>query len=120
MCLCVFQMNCCQEGSPYEGFSFPLLVIFPERYPHEAPDVKFTIKVYHPNVTEKGEVCTALLNDWKASTKMSQVLKSIIDLMAHPNPDDPAIPVIGEKYKNDRAGFNATARAWSVQYATAL
>ena len=42
------------EGSPYEGGMFNIEIRFPTEYPFRRPDVKFTTKIYHPNVEESG------------------------------------------------------------------
>ena len=38
------------ENTPYDGGIFRLSVSLPERYPFEPPAVRFSTKVFHPNI----------------------------------------------------------------------
>lgn len=45
------------ENTPYSKGIFRLTVSLPERYPFEPPSVRFTTKVFHPNIdNEVGNV----------------------------------------------------------------
>ena len=58
-------------GSAYSGGKFNLHIEFPIEYPFKAPKVRFTTKIYHPNVDEGGNMCVGILKSeaWKPSTK---------------------------------------------------
>ncbi|KAG2495076.1 hypothetical protein HYH03_006687 [Edaphochlamys debaryana] len=82
------------DGTPYAGGLFHLRATFPDRYPHEPPNLKFKTPVYHPNVSHDGNICCSVLNmppkgDWKPSNSLRTVLLSIQLLLQAPNPDDP-------------------------------
>lgn len=47
------------------------------------------------------------------------MLLSISSLLADPNPDDPLVTDIAEQYKRDRAKYEAKAREYTRNYATA-
>jgi ubiquitin-conjugating enzyme E2 D/E len=43
-------------------------------------------------------------------------LLSISSLLSDPNPKDPLVPEIAEKYNKDRVGHDAIAKEWTRKY----
>ena len=97
------------EGPPessFEGGNFTLLVTFPPDYPFKPPKVKFETRIFHPNINQSGDICLdTLASQWAPSFSMAQVndliffliisvqvMLSIIQLLADPNPSDPINP----------------------------
>jgi len=57
-------INGAQE-TPYEGGTFRVKLIVSSDFPLSAPKGIFMTKIYHPNVSEKGEICVnTLKKDW--------------------------------------------------------
>lgn len=53
------------KGTPYEGGLFRVKLFIPDDFPRAAPKGYFMTKIYHPNVSEKGEICVnTLKRDW--------------------------------------------------------
>lgn len=104
--------------SPYEGGVFFLQINFPPDYPFKPPKVKFTTKIYHPNINKNGGICLDILKDqWSPALTISKVLLSICSLLCDPNPDDPLVTDIAKLYLENRAKYNETAKIWTQKYA---
>lgn len=74
----------------YEGLSYKLSVAFSEKYPYEAPTVKFVTACFHPNVDMAGNICLDILKDkWSAAFSVRTVLMSLQTLLGDPNNDSP-------------------------------
>ncbi|PWN48883.1 putative UBC5-E2 ubiquitin-conjugating enzyme [Violaceomyces palustris] len=110
-----------QASSPYAGGTFLVDVDFPIEYPFKGPKVKFSTRIFHPNVDEGGNLCVGILKSeaWKPSTKAATILLSILQLLEEPNPDDALVASIADMYNNDRAKFNKTAQEYTKKYASA-
>ena len=53
------------EGTPYESGIFRVKLFIPSEFPQLAPKGIFVTKIFHPNVSEKGEICVnTLKRDW--------------------------------------------------------
>ena len=53
------------QGTPYESGIFRVKLYIPSEFPQLAPKGYFITKIFHPNVSEKGEICVnTLKRDW--------------------------------------------------------
>merc|ERR1711964_39225 len=102
------------DDSPYAGGIFFLDIHFPPDYPFKPPKMKFTTKLYHPNISSNGSICLDILSSqWSPALTISKTLLSISSLLTDPNPDDPLAPEVARIYKRDKNKFNETAREWT-------
>eukprot|EP00759_Apiculatamorpha_spiralis_P054080 PhF_6_TR6812/c0_g1_i1/m.9804/K10583/UBE2S, E2EPF; ubiquitin-conjugating enzyme E2 S len=76
------------EDTPYYGGMFSLRLVFDGEYPRSAPKGYFLTKVFHPNVSEKGDICVnTLKKDWSPELGIRHVLMVIRCLLVEPNPE---------------------------------
>eukprot|EP01112_Ceratiomyxa_fruticulosa_P000793 TRINITY_DN1071_c0_g1_i2.p1 TRINITY_DN1071_c0_g1~~TRINITY_DN1071_c0_g1_i2.p1 ORF type:complete len:147 (-),score=28.67 TRINITY_DN1071_c0_g1_i2:285-725(-) len=106
------------EGTPYEKGTFGLELDVPQEYPFKPPKLKFTTKIYHPNIKADGSVCAEVLGEaWSPQLKIQDVLLTMRSLLSEPNPDNPLEAEIAHIFKTDRAAFNKTAKEWTKKHA---
>ena len=106
------------SACPYQGGIFFLEINFPIDYPFKPPKIKFTTKIYHPNINSAGAICLDILKDqWSPALTIAKVLLSICSLLTDPNPDDPLVPDIAHLYKSDKKSYEQTAAQWTQKYA---
>ena len=104
--------------TPYAGGTFILTVDFPDTYPNTKPEVRFTNKIYHLNVSNSnGHICISTLNEWKAKTPMVDVISAIFALFYDQNPKSPYSGEMAREYTSNRNEFNRKAKEWTKQYA---
>ena len=104
--------------TPYSGGTFILTVDFPDTYPNTKPEVRFTNKIYHLNVSPRsGHICISTLNEWKEGTPMVDVISAIFSLFYSQNPLSPYDGRMAREYETNRKEFDRKAQEMTKQYA---
>eukprot|EP01111_Echinosteliopsis_oligospora_P008226 TRINITY_DN2374_c0_g1_i1.p1 TRINITY_DN2374_c0_g1~~TRINITY_DN2374_c0_g1_i1.p1 ORF type:complete len:222 (+),score=81.90 TRINITY_DN2374_c0_g1_i1:67-732(+) len=74
--------------TPYEGGIFKMKLRLGSDFPKAPPKAFFLTKIFHPNVSKKGEICVnTLKKDWKEDLGIKHILLTIKCLMIVPNPE---------------------------------
>ncbi|KAG3285057.1 ubiquitin conjugating enzyme E2 L6 [Ictidomys tridecemlineatus] len=103
---------------PYNLKAFHLRIDFSKEYPFKPPTVKFTTKIYHPNVSESGEVCVPLLSkeNWNPYIKVCQVLEALNMLVDKPNPREPLRVELADLLLQDPELFRKKAEEFTLEF----
>jgi ubiquitin-conjugating enzyme E2 D/E len=106
---------------PYAGGVFCLDIEFPPEYPITPPRLRFTTKVYHPNVHTNGhfELEPNILQQpgWSPALTIRDVLRAVCGVLMTPDLDRPLMPEIARQVKADRVTYDATASFWTRRFA---
>ncbi|RSH86777.1 NEDD8-conjugating protein ubc12 [Apiotrichum porosum] len=106
-----FRLTIEPDEGIYKGGVFDFTFAINQNYPHEAPKVRCTQKIYHPNLDLEGNVCLNILReDWKPVLNLSSVLVGLQYLFLEPNPDDPLNKDAAEDLRRNRDAFAANVK----------
>eukprot|EP01025_Chloroclados_australasicus_P047038 TRINITY_DN5217_c0_g1_i3.p4 TRINITY_DN5217_c0_g1~~TRINITY_DN5217_c0_g1_i3.p4 ORF type:complete len:192 (-),score=34.61 TRINITY_DN5217_c0_g1_i3:439-1014(-) len=112
----------CLQGpkdTPYEGGIFFVTINLDEEYPFAPPKMKFTTKVWHPNISsQSGAICLDILKDqWSPALTIKTALMSLQALLSTPQPDDPLDAVVAKQFMKEHETFLKTAKYWTEAFA---
>ena len=95
------------DDTIWEGGIFKLKMVFSEEYPIKAPDVKFTNKMFHPNIYADGSIWIDILqHHWSPIYDVSGILTSLQVLLNDPNPYSPANNVAAKLFTENTKEYN--------------
>ncbi|KAJ1846551.1 ubiquitin-conjugating enzyme E2 S, partial [Coemansia sp. RSA 2708] len=76
------------QDTPYQGGRFRVRLTIDESFPNTPPKGVFVTKIFHPNVSEHGEICVnTLKKDWQKHYGIEHVLVTVKCLLIYPNPE---------------------------------
>lgn len=100
------------DDTPWEGGTFNLTLSFTDEYPNKPPKVKFTTKMFHPNIYNDGQICLDILqNQWSPIYDISAVLTSIQSLLCDPNPLSPANSEAAQLFVSNKREYERRVKA---------
>ena len=115
--------------SPDEGFwtggKFRFHIYVSEKYNLVPPKVKCMTRLWHPNISEDGDVCLSILRQdsidgmgWAPTRRLRDVIWGLNSLFTDLlNFDDPLNIDAAEHYQRDKDGFRIKAKQWVAKYA---
>ena len=107
------------SDTPFENGVFKLSITMPVDYPFKPPKMIFKTRIYHPNIASDGTICIDILKDqWSSALRLTNVILSISDLLANPNPNDPLVPDIARQFSNNRELYNKNVVEYVKKYAS--
>ncbi|KAJ6620437.1 ubiquitin-conjugating enzyme/RWD-like protein [Mycena sp. CBHHK59/15] len=107
------------EGTPYAGGYFKVKFSFTEEFPAAPPKCWFATKIFHPNVSNSGEICVnTLKKDWKASYGIEHILVTVKCLLIYPNPESALDEEAGKLLLEDYGSYCSRAKLITSVHAT--
>ena len=91
------------EGTPYQGGIFKCKLEFPYDFPTSPPKAYFLTKIFHPNISNGGEVCVnTLKKDWNQNNwSLTNIFNVIRCLLIQPFPDSALNEEAGRMFMED-------------------
>lgn len=76
------------QASPYAQKIFDISVTFEEGYPRSPPQITFGTPLFHPNVSPRGEIRLAEIEElqWSPAITIRIILISLQAMLSDPNP----------------------------------
>jgi ubiquitin-conjugating enzyme E2 N len=113
------------KDSPYEGGYFDFRIFMTSDYPSKPPIVNLRTKIYHPNISGRGDICLNILKEtsekidgWSPTISLKNLAISLLSLLEEPNIDDPLNINVTKVFKADLEKAKATAKEWTTVYAS--
>ncbi|KAL5006020.1 hypothetical protein ScPMuIL_017178 [Solemya velum] len=121
----LFTLIICPEDGFWHGGRFKFNIDVPEEYNIIPPQVICLTRIWHPNITENGEVCLSLLRQnsidslgWAPTRKLKDVIWGLNSLFSDLlNFEDPLNVEAAEHYERDKEAFKAKVRDYIQLYA---
>ena len=106
-------------ATPYEGGIFRVKLKIPNNFPNTAPKGIFLTKIFHPNISEQGEICVnTLKRDWNSNNwSLSNLFQVIKCLLIIPFPQSALNEEAGKLFMEDYNQFFKIAQMFTAIHA---
>ncbi|KAK7789900.1 hypothetical protein R5R35_008330 [Gryllus longicercus] len=120
-----FQLVVTPDEGYWCGGRFSFHILITEDYNMAPPTVKCLTKLWHPNISEDGDICLSLLRQnsidgmgWAPTRKLKDVVWGLNSLFTDLlNFDDPLNIEAAELYTKDKDAFRSKVREYVTKYA---
>ncbi|KAI5687122.1 Ubiquitinconjugating enzyme [Leishmania braziliensis] len=103
------------EGTPFAAGRFHVVLVFDEQYPEVPPKGFFRTKIFHPNISERGDICVnALKRDWSPTLGLRHILAVIRCLLIEPNPESALNEEAGRLILEEYATYERKAAMYTA------
>lgn len=124
-CLHEFILLIIPDEGYWMGGRFYFQIYIPEDYNMAPPKVKCLTKLWHPNISEDGDVCLSLLRQssidgmgWAPTRKLKDVVWGLNSLFTDLlNFDDPLNREAADLFIKDKESFRSKVKDYVMQYA---
>ncbi len=108
------------KSTPYENGIFRVKLFIPNDFPISPPKGFFITKIYHPNISEKGEICVnTLKKDWNPKEwSLSNLFEVIKCLLIVPFPESALNEEAGKLFMEDYNEYAKIAKIYTNIYAS--
>lgn len=106
-------------GTPYYGGKFRCKLVLSSEFPKVPPKGYFITKIFHPNISEKGEICVnTLKKDWNpTSWSLSAIFEVIRCLLIVPFPESALNEEAGKMFMEEYEEYAKHAKLITGLYA---
>ncbi|XP_039351786.1 NEDD8-conjugating enzyme UBE2F isoform X2 [Mauremys reevesii] len=120
-----FQLTVTPDEGYYQGGKFQFEIEVPDAYNMVPPKVKCLTRIWHPNITETGEICLSLLREhsidgtgWAPTRTLKDVVWGLNSLFTDLlNFDDPLNIEAAEHHLRDKEDFRNKVEDYIKRYA---
>ncbi|KFO32462.1 NEDD8-conjugating enzyme UBE2F [Fukomys damarensis] len=109
-----FQLTVTPDEGYYQGGKFQFETEVPDAYNMVPPKVKCLTRIWHPNITETGEICLSLLREHSIDGTGWAPTRTLKDLL---NFDDPLNIEAAEHHLRDKEDFRNKVDDYIKRYA---
>ena len=107
------------KATPYEGGIFRVKLIIPNEFPIAPPKGIFITKIFHPNISEKGDICVnTLQRDWNSRQwSLYNLFEVIKCLLIVPFPESALNEEAGKIFMENYDEYFKIAKMYTKIYA---